>query len=139
MYYPAESVYRCPVPDCPQGRDGSGMRDSWNVRWHFAHGHRGHKVAVAGECYRRCRLCGMQVSTAGTPAHEASATCVRAAAARRQYVMAAASHVALDRTFSAYGEVLKSVRQFKYLGRIVSYDDNDTPAIRRNIKKARRQ
>ena len=31
------------------------------------------------------------------------------------------------------------VKQFKYLGRIVSYDDNDTPAIRRNIKKARRQ
>ena len=31
------------------------------------------------------------------------------------------------------------MRQFKYLGRIVSYDDNDTPAIRRNIKRARRQ
>ena len=40
---------------------------------------------------------------------------------------------------SAYGELLKSVWQFKYLGRIVSYDDNDTPAIRRNIKKAWRQ
>merc|ERR1711966_84963 len=87
-------------------------------------------VTVAGECFRRCRLCGMQVSTAGTPAHEVSATCVRATAAGR---------AALDRTFSAYGEVLKSVRQFKYLGRIVSYDDNDTPTIRRNIKKARRQ
>ena len=35
--------------------------------------------------------------------------------------------------------MLKSVRQFKYLGRIVSYDENDTPAIRRNIKKARWQ
>ena len=31
------------------------------------------------------------------------------------------------------------MRQFKYLGRIVLYDDNDTPAIRRNIKKAGRQ
>ena len=41
--------------------------------------------------------------------------------------------------YNEYGEVLKLVRQFKYLGRIVSYDDNDTPAIRRNIKKARRQ
>ena len=44
----------------------------------------------------------------------------------------------MDRTLSAYGELLKSVRQFKYLGRIVLYDDNGTPAIRRNIKKARR-
>ena len=30
------------------------------------------------------------------------------------------------------------VTQFKYLGRIMSYDDNDTPAVRRNIKRARR-
>ena len=78
IYYPAKECYRCPVPGCPQGRDSSGMRDSWNVRWHFSYRHRGHKVAVAGECYRKCRRCGMQVSTAGTPAHEASATCVRA-------------------------------------------------------------
>ena len=28
VYYPAENVYRYPVPDCPQGRDGSSMRDS---------------------------------------------------------------------------------------------------------------
>ena len=53
--------------------------------------------------------------------------------------MAAASRPALNRTLTAYGEVLKSVWQFKYLGRIVSYDDNDTPAIRRNIKRTRRQ
>ena len=115
------------------------MRDSWNVRWHFSYRHRGHTVAVAGECYRKCRLCGMQVSTASTPAHEASTTCERATTARRQHAVAAASRTALGRTFSAYGEVLKSVRQFKYLGRIVSYGDDDTPAIRRNIKRARRQ
>ena len=107
--------------------------------WHFSYRHRGHHVAVAGECFRKCRLCGMQVSTAGTPAHEASATCRRATAAKRQPAVATESRAVLDRTFSAYGEILKSVRQFKYLGRIVSYDDKDTPAIRRNIKRARRQ
>ena len=53
--------------------------------------------------------------------------------------MAAESLAALRQTFSAYDKVLSCVRQFNYLGRIVSYDDNDTPAIRRNIKKARRQ
>ena len=31
-YYPAENCYRCLVPGCPQGRDDSGMQDSWNVR-----------------------------------------------------------------------------------------------------------
>ena len=34
---------------------------------------------------------------------------------------------------------MSCVRQSKYLGRIVSYDNNHTPAIRRNIKKTRRQ
>merc|ERR1711966_220286 len=116
-----------------------GTRDSWDMRRHFAYRHRGHWVAVAGECFRRCQLCNMQVSTAGTPAHEASATCRRMTAARRQHAVAAEGRAAMGRTFSAYGEVLKSVRQFKYLGRIVSYDDNGTPAVRRNIKKARRQ
>ena len=138
-YYPAENCYRCPVPGCPQGRDGSGMRDSWNVRWHFSYHHRRHRVVVAEECYFKCRMCDMQASTADTPAHKASATCVRTKAAQRQHAVAAVSRAALGRTFSVYAEVLKSVRQFKYLGRIVSYDDNDTPAIRHNIKKARRQ
>ena len=118
-------TYRCPVSGCPQGRDDSGMRDSWNVRWHFSYRHRGHRVTVAGERYRKRRLCGMQVFTAGTPAHESLATC--------------RSRAALDRTFMSYREVLKLVQKFKYLGSIVSYDNNDTPAIRRNIKKAWRQ
>ena len=70
------------------------MRDSLNVRWHFAYRHCGHRVAVAGECYRKCHQCGMQVFTAGTPAHEASATCVRAMTAQRQYSVAAESRAA---------------------------------------------
>ena len=77
--YPAEECFRYPVPGCPQGRDDRGMRDSWNVRWHFSYRHRGHRVAVAGECFSKCHMCGVQVSTAVTTAHEASVTCRRAA------------------------------------------------------------
>ena len=40
-------------------------------------------------------------------------------------------------TFSAYGELLKAVRQFRDLGHVVLYDNNDTQAVRCNIKKAR--
>ena len=29
------------------------------------------------------------------------------------------------------------MKRFKYLGRVLSYDDSDTPAIRRNLKRVR--
>ena len=87
---------------------------------------------------QKCRLCGMQVSTVGTPAHEASKTCQQMAAARRQHAIVAQGKADLRQTFTAYSEPLKRVYQFKYLRRIVSYDDNDTPAVRRNVKRARR-
>ena len=93
---------------------------------------------MGGVCMRKCRLCGMQVSTAGTPAHEVSKPCHQIAAARRQHAIAAQGRAALRQTFTAYGEPLKRVNQFNYLGRIVSYDDNDTPVVRRNVKRARR-
>ncbi len=37
----------------------------------------------------------------------------------------------------AYGEVLKKVGVFKYLGRLIQYDDTTTQAMRLNLKKAR--
>ena len=73
----------------------------------------------------------------GTSAHEASLTCHRVTAARHQRAVTAESWSYLRQTFSTYVELLKAVRQFKYLGRAVSYDNDDTPAVSRNIKKAR--
>ena len=37
-----------------------------------------------------------------------------------------------------HSEPLKRVNQFKYLGRIVSWDDNDSLAVRQNVKRAPR-
>ena len=47
-----------------------------------------------------------------------------------------ASVEAKGRTFSAYGEELDNVEVFKYLGRMVSADNNGTQAIQSNLKKA---
>ena len=74
---------------------------------------------------------------AGPPAHKNSLTCCRATAARCQHTVVADSRAALRQIFSAYCELLKAVRQFKYVGYDVSYYNNDTPAVRRNIKKDR--
>ena len=35
------------------------------------------------------------------------------------------------------GEKINRVSKFKYLGRVVSEDDDDSPAIEANLKKAR--
>ena len=45
---------------------------------------------------------------------------------------------ALDVTFTAYGDELERVEVFKYLGRLMSMDDNDTQAVRSNLRKARK-
>ena len=40
-------------------------------------------------------------------------------------------------TFTAYGKVLERVEVFKYLGRLLAYNNNDSQAVRGNLKKAR--
>jgi hypothetical protein len=55
---------------------------------------------------------------------------------KKQHEAAEAARVALTRTFTAYVEDLERVEMFKYLGRLVSYDDNNAQAMRLNLKKA---
>jgi hypothetical protein len=82
----------------------------------------------------------MQVawSVIGTPAHEGSKTCRRMTAQRVQHRVAADGTRAAALRFTAYGtDELRNVERFKYLGRVLSHDDNDVPAMRRNLKRAR--
>ena len=53
-----------------------------------------------------------------------------------QYDAAANSQLALGQSFSTYREELDQVEVFKYLGRMLAYDDNDTQAMQSNLKKA---
>ena len=54
-----------------------------------------------------------------------------------QYAAAERAHTALQQAFTAYGAELERVEVFKYLGRLLAYDDNDAQAVRGNLKKAR--
>ena len=115
------------------------MQDTFlNLRYHFACRHPADRVAVAGACPPKCRSCGLQVGTAGTPGHLASRTCRELTAQRRQHEVAAASAAALQPTFTAYSDELRRMEQFNYLGRVMSMDNNDVPTMRRNLKKARK-
>jgi hypothetical protein len=82
----------------------------------------------------------MQVawSVIGTSAHEGTKTCRRMTEQRVQHQVAAEGLQAAAHRFTAYGtDELRNVERFRYLGRILSHDDNDIPAMRRNLKKVR--
>ncbi len=68
--------------------------------------------------------------------HYNTAMCKDGLARKVQYAAAKRTHLALQQLFMAYGDELERVEVFKYLGRLLAYDDNDTRAVRGNIKKA---
>jgi hypothetical protein len=53
-----------------------------------------------------------------------------------QHETAETARVALAQSSMAYGDELERVEFFKYLGRLLAYDNNDTQAMQGNLKKA---
>ena len=129
----ADGQYFCPVPGCP----GSATRP-WNMRLHFARRHIYDRVYIPKEgMYPRCRKCGVQTNPLASE-HERSQNCRREMARRLQHEAARDAAIAQTETFTAYEEQLERVEVFKYLGRLLAYDDDDGPTILANLRKARK-
>jgi hypothetical protein len=58
-------------------------------------------------------------------------------ARRHQRDMAVQSALALRQQFTVHGDVLERVEVFRYLGRLLSQDDDDIQAVRSQLCKAR--
>ncbi len=86
--------------------------------------------------FNRCKRCGMQVHP-GYPRHRLSKECQIGVERKQQRETAVALALALRQQFSVRGNVLERVKVFKYLGRLMSQDDDDIQAIRAQIRKAR--
>lgn len=87
----------------------------------------------------KCARCGLQITYAAMNGnHYETAMCRDGVARKEQHAAAERAHLSLRRTFTAYDEDLERVEVFKYLGRLLAYDDNDSQAVRGNLKKARR-
>ena len=128
-----DGTFYCPVPGC-LGK----ATTKWTLRRHFGQRHPLDLVSVPGQgCYPRCEGCAHQVSPLATR-HRESKNCREGTERRVQHEAAANSARALQQQFTAYGEPLERVEVFKYLGRLMAYDDNDAQAINTQLKKARK-
>ncbi len=130
MLYP--SALACPYPQC-EGQ----LWDGWMMRRHFRDVHPLDLVKVPKEGrFNRCDRCGMQVDPA-YPRHRFSKECQLGVERKHQWETVVTSALALRQQFSVHGDVLERVEVFKYLGRLLSQDDNDIQAICTQMRKAR--
>ena len=87
--------------------------------------------------YLKCERCRVQVNPAAMR-HQYSKTCKIIHTAKLQRKAVSDSAKALEAKFFAYSVELERVEDFKYLGRLIAYNNEDTQAVRGSLKKARR-
>jgi hypothetical protein len=123
----------CPVPGCT-----GGSKDKFGMYRHFCFRHHEAKLTIQddGEC-ERCDLCGM--FAVNMQQHQKTATCRKARGRRTHEEMQDKQADAEEVKFTVYGKELERVGEFKYLGRVLADDDDDTASIVGNIKKARQR
>jgi hypothetical protein len=103
---------------------------------HFRDLHPLDKVVVSTEGYfPGCEWCAMQVNPA-YPRHIRTQECQTGVERKLQRESAVRSALALRRQFSIHGDVLEPVEVFKYLGHLLTQDDNNAQAIRQQLQKA---
>ena len=131
----AHGGFYCPVPGC-----GGEAHKGWNLWRLFVGRHVQDLLYLPGDgiVYSRCNSCDMPVNPESAR-HEGSKLCTRLTARKVQREAVVAAARSLDQVFTAYSDQeLERVEVFKYLGRLLAFDDVDTHAIQANMKKARK-
>jgi hypothetical protein len=77
----------------------------------------------------------MQVNFAH-PKHICTKECAMGMARRQQQEAAVASALALRCQFTVHGYALEKVKVFKYLGRMMAWDNNNVQAVQYQLRKA---
>jgi len=132
---PATGLYFCPVAQC-----GGQLGTRFNLRRHFLMQHPQDLVCIlikGPQPLPQCEHCGLHTPVEDFNwGHHRTELCQRGWERKRQHAAAVHSQEALERSFTAYGEELERVEVFKYLGRLITYDDAGTQAMRLNLRKA---
>ena len=70
--------------------------------------------------------------------HKSTAMCRSGEERKRRRLAETGIWESMEMAFEVYGEKLKTVPSFKYLGRILTTGDNDWPEVAGNLRKARK-
>ena len=123
----------CPVPGCE-----TSIVSRAGMRRHFVHRHPEADVHFPDEGpLEKCRTCGMKVPN--VERHRGSQLCQKARERAERRRQEEANRETENVRFTVGGKEIETVKQFKYLGRVLSEDDDDWPAIQANIQKARKR
>ena len=127
------TINKCPVPGCT-----GGSRDKFGMYRHFCLRHPEATIVIPedGEL-QRCNLCGMFAMDMGR--HQKTSTCKKGRGRRGNEMLQDKQAEAEKVTFRVYGEELERVREFRYLGRILTEDDDDTINIVEQLRRARQK
>ena len=115
-----------------------GGKDNFGIYRHFCSKHPESEVVIKSDGrIPKCDLCGMRAKDLGR--HQQSSTCKklrgRRESERKQDLQAKASKV----TFQVNGKNIERVRSFRYLGRILTDNDDDEECVTDNLRRARQK
>lgn len=107
------------------------------MRTHFGNRHREHIIIIREEgCLPRCPSCGFFGASMLERRHITSQLCKINTEKRQRYFKNVELMRARETTFEVGGETIQRVEDFKYLGRILDEVDDDTKAMRQQVRKA---
>jgi hypothetical protein len=141
-----EEQEEVPYTTSMEDRDSTGecpkcsirIKDRYGMRRHFMHRHLNDKIIIEEEGeLPRCPSCGMFGRY--SQAHQRTKTCKVGTIRKDERDRRREQNQARMVKFRIGQEVIATVRDFKYLGRISSDDDDDLPAVRENMKKTRKR
>ena len=124
---------KCPIPGCV-----GGAKDKFGMYRHFAWKHPEKDISIDDDgLLPKCPKCKMHCLD--MEKHLRSKTCEKIFTRRRNEDLQDKQVMADEIKFYIQGEEIERVREFKYLGRILTNNDDDTKCIDNALAKARRQ
>lgn len=128
---------QCPVPTC-----NVTVTSRFGMRRHFQHRHPQDTIIIEGEGrFPRCESCGMFVNpiSLGNGSHQRSKLCRKGKQRRENEQRNLICMRATRQTFHLQDRQIEMVQNFRYLGRLVTTNDDDWAAMTWNLGKARQR